>query len=601
MQYRQILRNVKQLISIGFKAHPTLFASLLIVQLIQGSIPIANAWVIASVINLVIRVISDAQDTAELIPWLAFYGILTIVLGSLGTLGAYLESELARKIFQFSSIVFYENINQIHGLEDFENAEFQDSIQIVQQELPYSPGIMLFSLVEFLQGTVTVIGFVGSLLALSPILTIVLLFTTVPLIVLQLKVGDWRYALLVEDSPKTRKASYLGNLLIRADTVKELRVFNLSDYVLEKYLATVKKIHDAQRIQAAYSAKWEMVLRFVHYLVATAGFLYVVQLAISAIISIGEISFYISAINGVTASTFMLIHGMSQINERALILNQLHKLRPPSSRSPAKPLRNIPALTTAIEVKNLVFSYTANQAAVLENLNLRIEANKITAVVGLNGVGKTTLVKLLSRLYVPDSGQIYWDNVDLARVEPADLRKQIGVIFQDFNKYSLSATENIRLGNIQKPFAADSISQVAKLVGIHDRLNSLTDEYDTILSRWLIDNDETGTDLSGGEWQKIALARLLYRDAELLILDEPTAALDVQSEIDFFHLFKDMCRGKTALIISHRFSTVRMADFIAVLNGGRIVEYGTHDELIALGGQYSTMYQQQLSFLQGTP
>jgi ATP-binding cassette, subfamily B, bacterial len=235
---------------------------------------------------------------------------------------------------------------------------------------------------------------------------------------------------------------------------------------------------------------------------------------------------------------------------------------------------------------------------VLRSIDLNFPAGKCLALVGLNGAGKTTLVKLLTRLYDPIEGQILWDGVDICEFDPVELRSRMGAIFQDFVRFDLAAFENIALGDVSKlsngskPFVEKLAREAARKAGIHDTIEKLPQGYDTILSRWLAE-DGHGVDLSGGEWQKIALARMFMRDADLLILDEPTAALDVQAEYDIYSRFVELMSSKTSLLISHRFSTVRMADVIAVLEDGSIIEYGGHEELLARAGTYAKLYNMQ--------
>ncbi|MCZ7673713.1 MAG: ATP-binding cassette domain-containing protein [Chloroflexi bacterium] len=249
-------------------------------------------------------------------------------------------------------------------------------------------------------------------------------------------------------------------------------------------------------------------------------------------------------------------------------------------------------MSTSIELCNVSFRYSENHPWVLENVNLKIEEGESLALVGLNGAGKTTLIKLLTRLYDPTKGNILWNGVDIRHFEIESLRQRIGVIFQDYMKYDLTIQENIGLGSVERINDLDWIKQVADQAGVHELIDSMPNSYQTSLGFTF--TDEAGMDLSGGQWQKLALARLFMRgDADFLVLDEPTSALDVQSESETYTRFTELMNGKTTLLISHRFSTVQMADKIAVLENGRITEFGSHKELVTSGGTYSRLFKCQ--------
>lgn len=266
----------------------------------------------------------------------------------------------------------------------------------------------------------------------------------------------------------------------------------------------------------------------------------------------------------------------------------------PPTLTTLEPKFSVPPLSLGIELKNVSFRYSEKHPWVLENVNLFFPKGKCLAVVGLNGAGKTTLVKLLARLYDPVEGQILWDGIDVRHFDIQEYRQCISAIFQDFARYDLTVRENIGLGNVSKIDDIELIEEAAKRVKIHDFIQNLDQNYQTILSRWLTEK-ATGTDLSGGQWQKIANARMFMRKAEFLILDEPTAALDAKSEYEIFSDFYSLVRSHTSLIISHRFSTVRIADYIAVLENGKITGYGTHQELIVNNKTYGELYDLQSS------
>jgi ATP-binding cassette subfamily B protein len=312
------------------------------------------------------------------------------------------------------------------------------------------------------------------------------------------------------------------------------------------------------------------------------------------------VTLYTAAVASVQGALSGIVYAFGNIHESALFFSRYTELMAlpqpitiPAEPQPAAPLRD------ALELRGVSFRYSANHPWVLKNVSLTIPAGSCLALVGLNGAGKTTLVKLLTRMYDPTEGQILWDGVDLREFDPAELRGRMGAIFQDFVHYDLTAYENIALGDVSllpsptRRWAGGEVELAAQKAGIHKAITALPHGYDTVLSRWLAEEGQ-GADLSGGEWQKLALARLFVREsASLLILDEPTAALDAQAEYDVYSRFVDLVAGRTSLLISHRFSTVRMADAIAVLEDGRIVEYGSHAELIARGETYARLYNMQ--------
>ena len=328
----------------------------------------------------------------------------------------------------------------------------------------------------------------------------------------------------------------------------------------------------------------------------SSGALVVVVLqAFAGRISLGDVTLYISALASVQRALSGLISSFTDLNENVLFFTHYTDLLALPPLIPiANPTRPVPPLKRGIELRNVSFRYSEQHPYVLKDINLLLPNGKCLALVGLNGAGKTTLVKLLARLYDPSAGQILWDGIDIREFDPKELRQHMGAIFQDFVRYDLSAEENIGLGNIDEINNLPRIQKAAQEVGVHQMIEEMPLGYKTILSRWLVE-EGTGVDLSGGQWQKIAIARMFMREADFLILDEPTASLDAQAEYEIYSHFLNLIRGRTSMLISHRFSTVRIADVIAVLEDGKIVECGTHEELVTNGNTYAKLYTMQAS------
>ncbi|MCI0712405.1 MAG: ABC transporter ATP-binding protein/permease, partial [Chloroflexi bacterium] len=364
-------------------------------------------------------------------------------------------------------------------------------------------------------------------------------------------------------------------------------------YLLEKLLHLKREVQQEERTQELREARVNFGLNLVSVLVATGMFAVVIYQAYAGQISIGDVTFYTAALGNVSNALNMIILIIASMNEQVLFFQhyaEFQALKPdlPLAQHP----RPVSPFTQGIELRDLSFRYTENSPYVLKNINLLIPAKQSLALVGLNGSGKTTLVKLLTRLYDPTEGQILWDGVDIRDFDIDELRQHIGAIFQDFVKYDLTARENIGLGEVSAIDDLPQIQKAAAKTGMHDYIQSLPDQYETMLSRWLA-NKQEGTNLSGGQWQRVAISRMFMRDADLMILDEPTASLDAEAEYEIFSQFATLVENRTSLLISHRFSTVRMADQIAVLHDGEIIEYGTHDELMELDGRYKDLYSKQ--------
>jgi len=583
-----------------WQVQPISVIGLVVIDLVQSVIPLAQAWITKLLFDLLVNNIQTNVATTlptALLVLLSGQVILAVVGHGLRLTSTYLNTELGRQLGLKIKTSIFRKIIGLKGLAPFENPHVQNTIQLASQGGEMGASQALGILMSLLRSVITLGGFLGILMSFSPLLAGLVALTTLPQLYIQLKMGHKRFDLTWANSPKQRLSSYYESLLSAIYFAKELRLFNLGEYFLEAYRRLTLELHQTQRTQEKNELRWQAGFDLLSNLVSGGAFVVVILQAFAGRISLGSMTFYTSAVGNVQSALSNIVSSLADINESVLFFsnyNELMALQQPIIISD-KPYP-IVSLTQGIEIRNVSFRYSEKHPWVLKNISLNIPAGQRLALVGLNGAGKTTLVKLLMRFYDPSEGRILWDGVDFLEVDPVSLRRRIGTIFQDFIHFDLTAFENIALGDVESlglgKDQAESVQHAARLAGVHEVINALPLGYQTILSRWLAE-DGQGMDISGGEWQKIALARMFVRDADLLILDEPTASLDAQAEYDFFSRFLELTTGKTTLLISHRFSTVRMADKIAVLENGCIVELGSHDELIKLGNRYATLYNMQ--------
>lgn len=510
-----------------------------------------------------------------------------------------------------NAVVGYANVIQTHLVADhmqglvqaksvdldlsyYENSQYYDKLHRAQREAPVRPLRIIQGLTGLLRNGLTLLGAFVLLLTFHWGVVLVVLGASLPVLVHRLKHADATYQLHREKTASERLSSYFNELVTTAASAKEVRTFGFGPLMIRRFSDLRASIRDSLQCLAAQGSRRQFVTESAATLVGYGALAFVAHAAVSESISLGQMVMYFGAFQIVIGSLGPTVSAVAQLYENNLFLSTLFEFLdvPRGVPEPVQPKEMPRPWRGGLRVEDLSFRYPNTETMVLEGVSLAIRPGEVVALVGRNGSGKTTLTKLLCRLYDPDSGRITVDGTDIRDFATEDLRREYSVIYQDYGRYHLTARENIRLGRPELAEDDPAIIQAAQWAGIHDHLICLAKGYDTVMGRTLSE----GAELSIGQWQKVALARTFVRDSQLILLDEPTSSLDAAAEFEFFEKFREMARGRSALIISHRFSTVRLADRIYVLDGGRVIEEGNHEELIARGGAYSHLYQQQASY-----
>ena len=584
------LRNVPPGLRIVWESGPHVAVSGFVLRVIAALIPIGIVAVSAAIIAAVVEVAKKHQAPSPDFWWLVALEFGLALAGSvLSRLVDYCDSLLADKFIRHVSIKVMEHASRL-DLASYEDPDFYDKLERARVQATDRVS-MIQAVGRVLQQTVTAVTFSAGIFFFSPWLLLLLIAGVLPAFLGESHFAFLGYSLNFRQTPVRRQLDYLRVLGASKESAKELKLFGLSKHLTDRYAQLSDEIY-TQNVSLLKRRLWATSL----FSLLSAGayygaYAFVIYQTLAGALSIGKLVFLAGAIAGASSNIQQVFSSFTSIADQALFLTDFLNLFAFEPKVKSKP-DAIPAPRTirrGFEFDQVTFTYPGTSRPVLDGLSLRVEPGQRVALVGENGQGKTTLVKLITRLYDPTSGRILLDGTDLRDYDLEDLHREIAVIFQDFMRYEMTGRENIAMGKIEDLNSLGHISAAARKSMADAVLRRLPRGYEQMLGRRF----EGGVDLSGGEWQKIALARAYLRDAQLLILDEPTAALDARSEREVFERFSELTEGKTSLLISHRFSTVRMADRILVLEDGRIAEDGCHSQLIARGERYSKMFELQ--------
>jgi ATP-binding cassette subfamily B protein len=586
----QALKNVPPVLGILWRSGPSVVVWGLVLRVLVAALPAAIAGVAALIINGVQHVFIH-QGLLPHFWWLvALEAALNVVSGLLTRSVDYSDSLLADRYTHFVSVRVMRQAAEL-DLTTYEDPVFYDRLERARVQATDRLA-MIQQMGRLFQQTLTTLIWTSILLWYSPWLVLLLALGVLPTFLGETHFAFLGYAKNFRQTPAKRQMDYLRQVAGSREGAKELKLFNLRDYLTNRFTKLSQAIYEEN---VALSRK-KLVAGGLLGVIATLGYYgayaFVIWRAVTGNYnSIGEFYYLTNAIIQASSNLQQVFSTASGIADQALFLTDLlafFEMKPTVVSKPDGALIPRP-IQRGFEFRNVSFAYPGTTRRVLSNFNFTLAPGERIALIGENGQGKTTVVKLITRLYDPTEGQILLDGIDLREYKLEDLHHEIGVIFQDFMRYEMTVRENISVGRAESEHSQAEIELAAHKSLAESVIDKLPGHYDQMLGRRF----ETGVELSGGEWQRVALARAYLRDAQLLVLDEPTAALDARSELEVFERFAELTTGKMALLISHRFSTVRMADRIVVLEGGRLVEEGTHPQLMALGGRYASMFEMQ--------
>ena len=570
-------------------------ASLALV-VIQGTLPLASLYLMKLVVDAVTTSLLAADKGAafeQVALLIGLTGGVALVSALCRSLAGLVSEAQAQVITDHMSDVLHAKSIEV-DLEYYESAQYYDKLHRAQREAPFRPTRILNGLVQVAQNGISLLVMAGLLFSFHWGIAAILFVATIPGLLVRLRYAGQTYRWQRQRTSAERQAWYFHWMLTGDRHAKEIRLFDLGALFRQRFRDLRRQLRQERIRITTRRSLAELVAQVSATLAVFASYAFIAYRTVQGAITLGDLVMYYQAFQRGQGFLQQILSGLAGLYEDNLFLSNLYEfldlkprvVQPTHPRPVPRPMR------TGIVFDHVSFQYPTGAKKVLEDINLHIRPREVVALVGENGSGKTTLIKLLCRLYDPTSGIITLDGVDLRQFETTALRREISVIFQDYAQYHLTAQENIWFGNAALPPDQERIVAAARHAGADEVIAGLPQGYETILGKWF----ENGEELSVGEWQKVALARAFLRDAWIIVLDEPTSDLDARAEYEVFKKFRQLAAGRTVILISHRFSTVRMADRIFVLEGGRIIESGSHDELVRLGGTYARLFETQAQY-----
>lgn len=584
------LKYLRESVKLAWRSSPSLTLANIISVFLRSFLPLLLIWLIKEVIDVITETARSSSGNIHDILWLLI--ILVIIWffdEASADLGNYIRKKQSVKLEAYMYRLLHDKAVKL-DLEYFEHPEYFDLLSRASRDAPWRPNSILNNLTGMIRSLMSLAIMGGLLVFLHWSIALLLLAVNIPAVWMRIHYADILYNVRREQTSEERKAAYFNWLLTGGRPSRELRLFGLGNYFISLFRKSFLKTKNEELQIIRRRTRIEMISGFVKAAAVFVTLIVVSGETIKGTLTLGQMAMFLLAFRQGMVAIRELLGSVSGLYEDTLFISDTFEFLALREKIiPVSPEADLEVFNESISAENISYSYPGNNVKAVDGITFKINKGEIIAVVGPNGAGKSTLAKLLTRLYDPDSGTFFMDGQDIKHFSPDEYRKLFSVVFQDFMLYNLSAGENIRLGSIESPDSEEKIIASASTAGIDDLIKDLPKGYATVIGNLFDDS----RDLSWGEWQKIALARALFRDAPVLILDEPSSALDADTEYEIFSRFREIVRGRTSILISHRFSNVSLADRIIVLDRGKIVETGSHHELINKKGLYYKMYSKQ--------
>jgi ATP-binding cassette subfamily B protein len=592
--YLGIWRYSRRAVALVWSTHKGLTVALAVLTLCAGVLPAGAAYLGKLIVDAVVAALEvyragGSPDYVRVLSLVALEGLIVAAMAGAQRGIDFCQSLLRVLLSQRVHIMILDKALTLE-LAQFEDSEFYDKLNRARQEASVRPLSLVNRTFALAQNAIALVSYAGLLLQFSPWAVVILVLAGLPVFFAETKFSGERFRAFQWRSPDRRMLMYLEIVLAREDHAKEVQLFHLGPSLLRRYKDIFRRIYAEERRLTIRRDGWGFGLGLLSNLAFYGAYAWIALATIQGAITLGEMTMYLLLFKQGQSSVSAMLSAIGGMYEDNLYLSNLYDYLEQPVRTVYGVEASGPDPSAGVQFDNVSFTYPGAQAPAVRDLTLKVRPGQSVALVGLNGSGKTTLVKLLAGLYRPDRGIIRYQGRDLTEWEPGALKSRIGVIFQDFNRYQLKVGENIGAGDVTAFAERERWVDAAEKGQAADFIGALPENYQTQLGRWF----NNGQELSGGQWQRIALARAFMRsEAEILVLDEPTASMDAETEAQIFDHFRSLTRNKIAILISHRFSTVRHADIIVVMDQGQIVEQGDHDELLGLGGRYARLFDLQ--------